>query len=676
MAYATTEAVVDDAPRTKEDHYEVMRRRYAACVDAEMGLRAKAVEDFKFIWIAGQQWDNNFGQLRGTRPKYEFNKLRQAVKQVVNDMRQNTPSIKVRAFEDGDVDLAEIRQGMIRNIESQSNADVVYDWGGLYAVSCGYGAWRVNRVYVDDNGFDQDLRIERVHNPFSIRFDPNARELDRRDAAFAFVEDEITREEYKRRYPGKECIEFKADLPDSMRHWATDKAVRIAEYWKRVPVRKERLLLSTGAVVDAEDFNEGAAALLPEPITVTQRRTVETTKVTVEIVNGRETLEGPFDWPGKFIPLVPVWGDIVHVDGKDDWYGMARHSRDAVILNNFAMSTFAEVVAKQPNAPFLYTPKHVEGHEDKWRNAAVNDDFGLPVNPDPDFPGGLPKREMPPEISPGYMALLNLTSDAIKSTTGIYDAGLGARSNETSGRAIMARQREGDIANFDYADNIHRAIRYTGEIIDDLIPHVYDAERSVRILGEDGGSKFVKINEPVLASGPNGPEWIVKNDMRQGRYDVTITTGPSYTTQRMEALDAFMQLAQTAGPGGLLAQYAALVNMDVPGMDEVKAGMRRILIQQGLLQPGEKDGPPPAPPGPSPKDVADAELKGAQAAKATAEAEQTTVETQRMVAQDQFALANTPIPTDVPGLPPVPIGPPMPLPTEQGPSGPFLLPGA
>src|SRR6202008_3913417 len=191
-------------PKTKEDKFRLIRERYQSCVDAETSIRAQAVEDFKFIWIAGSQWDNNFGAMRGDRPKYEFNKLRQSVKQVVNDIRQNTPAIKVRPQHDENADRAEIRQGIIHNIESQSNADTVYDWGALYSVSCGYGVWRVDSVYTNEDSFDQDLRIVRVHNPFSVRFDPGATSLTREDGRFAFVEDDISPAEFKRRWPKAE----------------------------------------------------------------------------------------------------------------------------------------------------------------------------------------------------------------------------------------------------------------------------------------------------------------------------------------------------------------------------------------------------------------------------------------------------------------------------------------
>lgn len=668
----------DDKPRTKEDKFALIRKRFKAAVDAESTLRAQALDDFKFAWIAGSQWDSHFGEKRGDRPKYEFNKLRQAIKQVINDNRQNTPAIKVRATEEGDKELAEIRQGLVRNIESESKADEAYDWGALYAITSGFGCWRVVTEYVEDDAFDQDIRIRRIHNPLgSVWFDPSARELDRSDARFAFVADTISRDEFKERWPKKDCVSFEGST--GYGDWFGQADVRIAEYWDKEPVSKEILQLSDGRVVDADEWgkkngeNPGndAAGQPIEPVTVVNRRKVETVKLMVSIVSGKEVLDGPYEWPDTEIPLIPVWGDIVTVDGKDDWSGMVRPARDAQVLYNFERSNFAEVIATQPHAPFMYTPAQIAGFEREWSGLATDNAPGLPYNPDPKAASVAPSRQMPPQMSPGYMAALQLSSDDLKAVTGIYDASLGARSNETSGRAIMARNREADVANFDYADNIARAVRRTGEIVNRLIPKVYTNERQIRILGEDGGQKYVRINH--LELDPETNQWkrltgevldddgkpMPVFDITQGKYDVTISTGPSYTTQRMETLDAMMQLSQTQGPLGMLAQYGMLTSMDTPGMDETIEAMRRVLVQQGLLQPGEGD-QPQGPPPPDPKaqseaaeNMANAEKDKAMARKYVAEAGQIEQEMQRQVFIDQMSMPPPSIPQPMPNpMPP------------------------
>jgi hypothetical protein len=624
-----------------------IRKRFVSCENAERDLRQMAQDDVKFAFVAGSQWDGHLGQYRGSRPKYEFNKLRPTIKQVINDNRKNTPAIKVRATEDGDKELADIRQGLIKNIESRSRADEVYDWGALYAITGGFGCWTIATQYADDGSFDQDIVIKRIQNPFSVWFDPAARELDRRDARFAFVENRMTKADFKAKYPKAEVKNF--DSPgavagDHLDDWFGQDYVRIAEYWYKSAEKKTIHQLSDGRVVEAEEWDpvaEDAAnpPISPQtgqpvtpPVTIVQSREVTVDKVKMEIISGAEVLEGPTDWAGKFIPIVPVWGDFINVDGRDEWYGMVRHSRDSQTLYNYNRSNTVEVIANQPRAPWLYTPKQIEGFETQWQGMARDNAIGLPYNPDADVPGGAPTRSAPPAFPSALVNAAQLDADDIKATTGVYDASLGAQGNETSGRAIQSRQRQTDTTTFDYSDNITRAIQYTGEIVNDLIPHIYDTERQIRILGDDGAEDFIRVNRPVFDM--ESQKWVKENDLSQGRYDITVTTGPNYATQRMETLDAMMQLVQAGGPLQPLAFYLAIKNMDVAGVDDILEGARKMALQAGLLEPGEDDQPPP-PPQPNPKDVADAQAKEAQAAKYQADAQRAGAETAKTVVETQ-----------------------------------------
>jgi len=628
-------------PVNTETRMAGIRKRFASCQDAESELRRAWLDDLKFVMIAGHQWDGHLGEYRGNRPKYEFNKLRPTIKQVINDNRKNTPSIKVRATEDGDKELADIRQGLIRNVESRSKADEAYDWGAMYAITCGFGCWTIATEYADEGSFDQDICIKRIQNPLSVWFDPAARELDRRDARFAFIESRLSKADFKAKYPGKELKSFDGPGRDGDRFgdWFGEDFVRIAEYWYKETAKKTIHQLSDGRVVDADEWDALAddAANPPidpqtgqpvsPPVTVVQSREVSTTKIRMEVISGAEVLEGPTDWAGKFIPIVPVWGDIVNVEGKDEWYGMTRMARDAQTLYNYNRSNLVEIIANQPRAPWLYTAKQIEGYESIWQRQGRDNPLGLPYNPDPQAASTAPTRDAPPQFPAAMANASSMDADDIKATTGVYDASLGAQGNETSGRAIQSRQRQTDTTTFDYSDNIARAIQYTGEIINDLIPHIYDTDRQIRILGDDGSEDYIRINKPVFDQATG--QWVKVNDLSQGRYDVTVTTGPSFATSRMETLDAMMQLVQAGGPLQPLAFYLAIKNMDLPGVDDILEGARRLAVNSGLLEPGEGD-TPPQPPQPNPKDVADAEKSKAQAAKYGAEAQQTMLENQRM----------------------------------------------
>lgn len=694
----------DDAKETLgttgDDRMKAIRERFQYASDAVNDLYSKAQSDFKFAWKDGEQWDSNTVELRGARPRYEFNRIRQIIKQVINDNRQNTPSIKVRATEDGDKDIAEIRQGLIRNIEATSNADQAYDWGGLYAISAGYGCWEVATEYATEDGFDQNICIKRIENPFSVYFDPDARELNRCDSQYVFVIQNMRRSEFKRRWPKAEMDNFEANARDSTQHgwWDTD-TVRVAKYWEKKREKKRIYRLSDGSVVDADAFDQirEVAENPPmgpdgvpsrEPITVEAERTVEVDKVTYELVSGNETLEGPFDWAGKYIPLVPVWGDYTVIDGSPYWYGMVRMARDAQTLFNYSQSNLVEVIAKQPNAPWLYTPAMIQGFAKEWANSAVNNAAGLPYNVDPTAPGGMPKRENPPAFPAAYANLAAVHDQNLKAVTGVYDASLGNRSNETSGKAIMARQHEGDVANYDYSDNIVRAVQYTGVVINDLIPYIYDAQRDLRILGDDMTEKYVKANTVVdapvidentgmpaidMLTGQPRTEQKVINDLTQGNYDIAVTTGPSYTTLRMETLDAMTSLAQTGGPAAMLGALGVMEFMDVPGLEPYTKAMRRMLIAQGVPLEPEDGEQPPAPPQPNPAEVAKAEKDKAQAAKYGAEAVGQELENQanEFMRDQVLGAAGMPIPP-----PPGPGGAPVqPAPMPGQPQG-MPMPGA
>lgn len=684
-----------------DDRQAAIRERFQYASDSVSDLYSKAQDDFKFAWKDGEQWDSNTLSMRGDRPKYEFNRIRQIIKQVINDNRQNTPGIKVRATEDGDKDIAEIRQGLIRNIEAVSNADQAYDWGGLYAISAGFGCWEVATEYAKEYGFDQNICIKRLENPFSVYFDPDARELNRSDANYAFVVQQMRRSEFKRRWPKAQLDNFEGTTRDnSMRGWWDKDTVRVCKYWEKTKEKKRIYRLSDGSVVDADGFDkireqaenppmgpDGAPSR--EPITVEAEREIEVDKITYELVSGTETLEGPFDWAGKYIPLVPVWGDYTVIDGAPYWYGMVRMARDAQTLFNYSQSNLVEVIAKQPNAPWLYTPAMIQGFDKEWANSAVNNAAGLPYNFDPSAPGGMPKRENPPTFPTAYANLASVHDQNLKAVTGVYDASLGNRSNETSGKAIMARQHEGDVANYDYSDNIVRAVQYTGIIINDLIPHIYDAQRDLRILGDDMTEKYLKANNivevPVMDEATGMPKvnmltgapvmkQEVINDITQGNYDVTVTTGPSYTTLRMETLDAMTQLAQSGSPAAVLGALGVMEFLDVPGLEPYTKAMRRMLIMQGVpLDPEEGDPPPAQPPQPDPKTVADAEKSKAQAALYGAQAEGQTLENQAEAFARDVVMG---------GPPPVPMGPPpmggppvTPAPMPGPPQG-MPMPGA
>lgn len=581
--------------------------------------RERAVADYKFALVPGHQWDQHLTKKRRNRPCYEFNRVRQMIRRVTGQQLQNRPQIKVRPAEDGDVDTADIFNGLIRNIEANSDAKIAFDHAFTWACAGGKGAWEITTDYQDEDGFDKCIKLERIDDPFTVTFDPAARDFHRRDARYCFVSRLLSRSEFKRQYPGKQVIDFDSNSTKADASWWYQDEVRIAKYWFKEVEKRVIYLLNDGTVVDAVEFDPIAPEAEQEGITIDQIREIDREIIKCCLISGAERLTEPVEWPGKYIPVVINWGELLVVDGQEYYTGMTRFGRDAQMIHNFELSTLIEVVSKMPNSPLTATQKMIEGLKSYYERLGYDDPPVLLYNVDPASPQARPTREPPAPFPAAFANMSALAVDEIKADMGVYDASLGAQGAETSGRAILARQQEADISNYVFVDNHLKALKYTGEILVDLIPKVYDATRSIRILGEDGAEKFVKVNRPIL-DVETGETKII-NDLSRGKFDVVVSTGKSFETQRMETAEVAEALSRSPGPLGMIGQYLLVKSIDAPGMDEMIQSIRKILIAQGLLEPGDGDAPPP-PPQPNPKDVADAELKMAQTRKTDAQTQE------------------------------------------------------
>lgn len=639
MAYTKQHA--DDAKLLSE-----MRDRYEKACEYWGPIYDRVRDDVKFVSVPGNQWDEKLKARRRNRACYEFPKLRSHVINVQNEMRQSRPQGKVRGTEESDKGLAELLQGIARNIESISNADRAYDIAYEYAVQGGLGDWRICTDYLRDDDFELDIRVKPVRNPLASKPDPAAVEIDLRDARYWFIEDSIPKSQFERDYPDASLKDFESDR-QCQANWKIDRDnIRICEYLYKVPMTRELWALSDGRVVFADDLAKAADLkvaeveefLLASNIEISRRRDVESHKVYSRLTNGCEWLTEAVEIPCKFIPVVRIWGNIQNVDGEDQINGLVAFGKDQQRLHNLHRTAMIEAIAKAPKAPYVVLAEQIEGYETHWKNANVEDYPFLPYKNVQGMPP--PQRTNQAEVPAALIQAAAMDNDDIKAATGQYDASLGARSNETSGKAINSRKQQGATATFNFIDNLAYGIRYTYEILGDMIPRVYDTPRVVRVLGEDGGEKWKQLYQEVV--DPDTGAKVVLNDISKGKYDYAVTVGPSYATQRMEAADAFAQMAGQIGGAapmiGPLLAYATLQNQDLPGMDEISTALRKALVAQGLLPPKEGEQPPQPPP-PDPraeadarKAMADAAKSEAQAAKAQGEAQMTPFQIQKLIA--------------------------------------------
>lgn len=600
------------------------RERLDQAYQFERENRREAAMDMAFV--AGYQWPESIKKERQAsgRPILTINRLPQFIRQVTNDIRQADLAIKVSPVDDkSDPKLAKIYNGLLRQIQYQSSAKHVYGTAAEHQVACGIGWFRICTEYTDDTAFDQEIRLKAVRNPLSVYCDPSAVEPDRSDAGWMLVTEIVPTAAFKARYPKAQLdgVDPPTDGTGDRLTWLTRDGVRIAEYWVRKPVKKLLGLTQGGATIDLT----GVSREMFQMMGIVRTREADGYEVEQYIINGSQILEGPYKWAGKWIPIIPVIGSETPLETAVVRHGLIRFARDPQQLYNYNRTAAAETLALQPKSPWLVTFKMVAKVKNLWDNAHKQNYPYLPYEADPDMPGG-PKREHPPEMPMAFAHEAQIADQDMKATTGIYDASLGAKSNETSGIAIRNRESQGDTANYHYGDNLQRSMWHAGRIMIDLIPKIYDNERVIRVLGEDDSEETVRIN--TVMQGPNGLPVIV-NDLSVGRFDVRASIGPSYSTKRMEAADTLMAYLK-ADPAALpMIRDLVAKNFDWPGADEMAKRFKNSIPPQLLADPDDPEAPPlPPPPNPldDPTIRAEVELKAAQASKAFAEADKLKLE--------------------------------------------------
>lgn len=566
---------------TDADAIKDAKEAFEAAQEHENENRLDALDDIRFARL-GEQWPEKIRkdrELEG-RPCLTINRLPAFIRQVVNDARQNRPAITCHPVDSGsDPDTAEILNGLIRNIEQSSDADVAYDTALDFAVTGGFGYFMIDLEYATDDAWDQDIVIRAIPNPFSVYGDPNSTAADSADWDTAFVLDTLSRAQFEARWKGAEFGSF-TDVPHSAeRRIDTDDAAVIASFWKREQVKRKIYLLSDGRVVDEKTLKELQPALAAQGITVEGRpREVQSHKVTQQLMSGGEVLE-KVDWAGKYIPIVPVYGEDLFVDGRRRLRGLVRDAKDPQRMFNYWRTTSTELVALAPKAPFIGRKGAFETDAGKWASANTQS------HPFIEYDGPeAPMRQGFSGVPAGALQEALNASDDMKNIMGLHDASLGAKSNETSGRAIMARQREGDVSTFHYIDNLSRAIRHAGRILVDLIPKVYSTPRVLRIIGPNGDASKVQVNEKIVEQqqGPQGELQQVEKiyDLSAGRYDVTVKAGPSFTSRREEAATQMIELIRAYPPAAPMIGDLLAKNLDWPGADEIADRLKAMLPAQ------------------------------------------------------------------------------------------------
>jgi hypothetical protein len=563
-------------------------------------------EDLNFIYNseAMGQWDPVVLQNRRGKPCYTFNRCLQPVNMVVADMRQTRPAGKVRPASDGASEaVADIFAGLCRSIEQCSRADQIYKEQFKFAVAGGFGAWRIMPTYMQDDGdgaFDQVLRIINISNPQTVIWDPQCADACAGDANRCLVAERISDEVYEALYPNGNMQSF--SLSRDSYGWFTDKEVRIAEYFERVPREKWIAKMTDGTVREYDEalrtvekhFDEKGLTFEKSGVTriAINKKTGEkmirkTTKWQVMWVkiDGSTILEGPYYYDWKRIPVVRCPGRYINIEGRKKFQSLIRHSKDAQRSYNSRASDMIERSALLPKAPYLVTEAMIKGYENEWNQANVASRPYLPYNVDKNAEGGMPFRTPPLDLPQGAMALAQMSIQDIQATIGYFDPALGNSEdmNRVSGKALVQHTKRSDLGSFEFIDGFSSALQLTWEMMVDMIPTVMDAERVERIIGQDGVEKMVEINKEHELTGD------IMNDLSKGSYDVEVTIGPSFQSARQEALDTLISFAEAMPSAAPVIQDLIAKNIDSPDAQEMANRLRIPLIQQGIIQPTQKE---------------------------------------------------------------------------------------
>lgn len=574
---------VSDALNKKDKKALLIRVRECKkkAFEADQDNRQKAMENIKFARVPDSQWDSTTKSERGKdRLMLEFNKTKVQCKRVINEMRANRPQEKVRGYEDNDKSTAEIFEGLIRNIWDVSDGDSIADYQSEYQVYGGYGVWEIVTQYSSDTAFDQDILVKNIPNPFCVWSDPSALDMMKQDADWWLKTEKIKKASYKSRWPKAEVVKFDDEDSgfDDDADWeedGEDGLVRICEYWYKEPAVKQLALLVDGSTVDLEK-NPVDKALIKNT------RAVKCHKIKTLICSGDAILEGPNEWAGTKFPFVPVYGDYLVIDGKILWSGMVVDLKDAQRAYNSHRTNIVEIIESAAKPTDWATVTQADGHLKMWAEAHKKN-FPIKLyNSDPNAPGP-PVRVGGAEVPAANMQAMQIASEEMNSLAGFVFDPSGADARNISGKALNTRERQGQIATFNYPDNMGKARKLTGDILIDLIPKIYDTERSIRILGEDGAEKFMKINSQDADGNP-------MNDLSKGKFDLTVTIGPSYATQRQEAAEVFTEISRAAPGVWGVAGDLIIKNMDVPGAEQLSKRFELMLPPpiQKQLQEGKE----------------------------------------------------------------------------------------
>lgn len=596
-------------PEDKKSVVETARERYERAKGCYDNQRLLSIEDTRFVMgdsDNGWQWPAEIYRDRANvnkKPCLTVNVTAQHCNQIINNIRQNRPSAKVLPVDDhADIETAKILGGMLRAIQAESSADTAHDTAAEHAIYGGEGYWRIITEYEDYNSFNQVIRIKPIMNPLMVYVDPDAKEPDRSDARWGFLFEDISKEQCREEHPDIDPSSWVEDP----KGWVKEDKVRRAEYFYCEYKDDTLYLLEDGTTVLKSEFPEGFTVEdgfvkndgVPVVGVVYERETKRKVWKWCKLLGGEDKPVDEREWPGQYFPIITVVGKEVNVNGDVIRKGIVRDLKDPARMLNYSYSAAVETLALQTKTPYIAADEAIEGFEDIWGAANLENRAYLPFNAY-DEEGRqipIPQKLAPAQMATAQVQMLQLSTEQMRAASGQQNANFGIRSEAQSGVGIQRLKAQGEIATFHFPDNLARALKYEAKVILDLIPKVYEQQRVVRILGLDGKQETAMLN-PEMPNAYMETNQAVEKIFNPGvgRYDVVIDTGPSYQTQRQEAADAMTELASRFPPLMEFAGDLVMKTYDFPMAEELAERMKKLpTIAQLVDDKGKEEIPPQA----------------------------------------------------------------------------------
>ena len=534
------------------DVIDRIRKRFKLGTEKESSMRDDFKNDFDFF--AGEQWKDETKRMREgkSRPALTINKLSQIVNQIINEQRVNRPEIIIsQGGEGSNKKTADVIKGLIRSIKRRSKARSVHDRAAQAAAICGRGFFRIITDYVDDTSFDQEILMKAIHDPFSVILDPSYQEIDGSDAKWAFVFEEMNKDEFKTLYPNASTD---YDFDDSS-VWADGDVVKIADYYE---IQEEEQELVMGD----------------------KKRIVKKKVVKHWMTNGAEIIEEATVIPCKYIPIVAVHGTEYSYKGKRKIEGVVRQVKDVQRLYNSLSSSESEMVNTIPKVAFM-APKGSIIDKDKWARANTDPVAVLEyeIVKDPVSGGAAasaPQRVVAEAPIAAITAAKNQCREDFREVTGVYPNSVGGASGEVSGSAISNRIAQGQISNSHFRDNMEKSLLHAGRIIVDMIPKIYNTQRTIEIIGAANETELVRINEAQVQGQPD-------HFLTMGSYSVEISAGQDYKNRREEVAKTLIDMSKVWPKILEIAGDIVVKNLEIPQSEEIAERVRKIMPQEMLI---------------------------------------------------------------------------------------------